>query len=120
MTDFMPTILVIDDDRAILALVQKTLEGIANIETADTAESGLAKLRQCDPDAVLLDILLPDCNGLAMLSEIHEIDRRLPVIFMTVEASSQTAIQAMQLGAFDYIAKPLETASLRSLATRAI
>lgn len=116
----MPKILVIDDDRAILTLVRNTLAGVADLLTADTAAQGLQMLRQHQPDAVLLDILLPDRNGLAMLGDVHQQDRRLPVIFMTSEADSETAIEAMQLGAFDYIAKPLETAALRSLMSRAI
>ncbi len=74
----------------------------------------------CNFDAVLLDIGLPDRSGLATYCEIKEMDRRLPVIFMTIEATSGTAIEAMQLGAFDYLAKPLSVAPLRDLVDKAI
>ncbi len=118
--DAMPKLLVIDDDRTILALAEKTLTPIADVVTASTAGDGLEKLRSGSFDAVLLDIQLPDQNGLAAYCEIREFDRRIPVIFMTVEAASETAIEAMQLGAFDYIAKPLSVDPLRDLVERAI
>ena len=116
----MPTVLVIDDDRAIFLLVKQALSGVAEIVTADNADDGLRLLRKHHFDAVLLDIMLPDRSGMAVFCEIHEYDRRLPIIFMTVDATSQTAIEAMQLGAFDYLAKPLNVATLRSLVDRAV
>ncbi|WP_146513957.1 sigma-54-dependent transcriptional regulator [Rubripirellula amarantea] len=116
----MPSILVIDDDRTILALAEKTLSAIADVETAATASEGLAKLRRGSFDTVLLDIQLPDQNGLAVYCEIREFDRRIPVVFMTIEAASSTAIEAMQLGAFDYIGKPLSVEPLRDLIEKAI
>lgn len=116
----MPKILVIDDDRAVLLLVQQALSDVAEIVTAETAAEGIERLAAGNYDAILLDIVLPDRNGLAVFFEIHELDRRLPVIFMTVEATSGTAIEAMQMGAFDYLAKPLEMKRLRSLVDRAI
>lgn len=116
----MPKVLVIDDDRAILALTEKALEPIADVVTASTAREGLEQLHGGDIDVVLLDIRLPDQNGLAVYCEIREIDRRIPVIFMTIEAASGTVIEAMQLGAFDYIAKPLSVEPLRKLVQTAI
>jgi DNA-binding NtrC family response regulator len=116
----MPRLLVIDDDRAILALAQKSLAPIAEVTAAATASEGLEELSRGSFDAVLLDIQLPDQNGLAVYCDIREHDRRIPVIFMTVEAASNTAIEAMQLGAFDYIAKPLSVEPLRELVEKAI
>ncbi|WP_168565582.1 sigma-54-dependent transcriptional regulator [Crateriforma spongiae] len=116
----MPNLLVIDDDRTILTFAERCLAPIADVTTASSAEAGLQELRNGDFDAVLLDIQLPDQNGLAVYCEIREHDRRIPVIFMTIEAASGTAIEAMQLGAFDYIAKPLSAEPLRDLVERAI
>ncbi len=116
----MPHVLVIDDDRAIHLLAQRSLSPIADVAVASTADEGISLLRRNSFDAVLLDIMLPDRNGLAMYCEIRDHDRRLPVIFMTVEATSQTAIEAMQMGAFDYLAKPLAVDSLRDLVEKAI
>jgi two-component system nitrogen regulation response regulator GlnG len=116
----MSTVLVIDDDPSIFLLARKALEGVAEVVTATNADDGLKLAQQQHFDAVLLDIMLPDQSGLALFCEIHEHDRRLPVIFMTVEAESNTAIKAMQLGAFDYLAKPLALGKLRKLISRAI
>ncbi|WP_153555164.1 sigma-54-dependent transcriptional regulator [Roseimaritima sediminicola] len=116
----MPSVLVIDDDRSIHLLIRKALEPIAEVVSAERGDEGLEALATQKFDVVLLDIQLPDRSGLAVFCEIHERDRRLPVIFMTIEATSQTAIEAMQLGAFDYLAKPLGVEALRTLVQRAI
>lgn len=116
----MPNVLVIDDDRTILALAERTLTSVANVITASSAAEGLAELRKGSFDTVLLDIQLPDQNGMATYCEIRESDRRIPVIFMTIDAASDTAIEAMQLGAFDYLAKPLSVEPLRDLVEKAI
>lgn len=117
---FMPKVLVIDDDRTILLLAEKALSTVADVVTAENAEAGLELIRTGSFDTVLLDIQLPDRSGLAVYCEIREHDHRLPVIFMTVEAASHTAIEAMQLGAFDYLAKPLSVDPLRDLVEKAI
>ncbi|TWU01745.1 sigma-54-dependent transcriptional regulator [Neorhodopirellula pilleata] len=116
----MPSVLVVDDDRTILLLAQKALSPIADVVTVETAQAGLDALKKGSFDAVLLDIQLPDRSGLAAYCEIREIDSKLPVIFMTIEAASNTAIEAMQLGAFDYLAKPLAVDPLRDLVDKAI
>ncbi len=116
----MPSLLVIDDDRSILAFVEKSLAAIADVEIAANGADGLEKFRSGQFDAVLLDIQLPDQNGLAVYCELRELDRQIPIIFMTVDAASDTAIEAMQLGAFDYIAKPLSSEPLRDLVEKAI
>ena len=116
----MPSVLVVDDDRTILLLAQRALAPIADVVTVETAEAGLDALKAGSFDAVLLDIQLPDRSGLAAYCEIREIDSKLPVIFMTIEAASNTAIEAMQLGAFDYLAKPLAVDPLRDLVDKAI
>ncbi len=116
----MPKVLVIDDDRSIHVLAEKSLATIADLFAAETAENGLNMIRQHAFDAVLLDIILPDQNGLALFCEIRKHDHRLLVIFMTSEATCQTAIEAMQLGAFDYLAKPLSVDPLRDLVEKAI
>jgi two-component system nitrogen regulation response regulator GlnG len=71
-------------------------------------------------DAVLLDILLPETSGLEVFESIRHIDGKLPVIFITALASSETAIKAMTLGAFDYLLKPLDLARVRDLVRQAL
>ncbi|WP_164102180.1 sigma-54-dependent transcriptional regulator [Candidatus Laterigemmans baculatus] len=113
-------ILVVDDDRSVHLLVQKSLADIAEVLSATTAQEGLRLVAEKSPDVVLLDIQLPDTNGLALFCQIHELDNRLPVIFITVDAGSETAIEAMQLGAYDYVGKPLRVQALVELVNRAI
>jgi DNA-binding NtrC family response regulator len=87
---------------------------------ADSAEAGLKLAREEDPDLILLDIRLPDLNGLQLLSQIRQEGREAAVIVMTADTSSSNAIQATQLGAFDYIAKPINDEHLLVLIRRAL
>src|SRR5436190_1582016 len=117
----MPTVLVVDDDRTVTHLVERGLsEASISVVTAKSAEEGLSLVRSARPDVVLLDIMLPGATGLDVFHKPQEVDRRLPVIFITAGAGSETAIQAMQLGAYDYVAKPLDVAQLRSLVSKAL
>lgn len=116
----MPTILVIDDDRAVLHLIKRGLEPLGlEVITASTPNEGLSLIDE-NVGAVLLDIVLPRMTGLEVFRSIRAIDQRLPVIFITADAGSETAIQAMQLGAFDYLAKPIDLEILRSLVEKAL
>jgi len=117
----MPTVLVVDDDRTVTHLVERALaETSISVITTRTAEEGLSLVRSAHPDVVLLDIMLPGTSGLDVFHQIQEVDRRLPVIFITAGAGSETAIQAMQLGAYDYVAKPLDVTQLRTLVNKAL
>src|SRR5688572_28464541 len=117
----MSGILVVDDDRSVLHLVERALrdEG-QEVLTARTAADGLHTVRESRPDVVLLDIVLPGESGLDVFRRIQDLDRRLPVIFITAGAGSETAIEAMQLGAYDYVAKPLELQRVRELVHQAL
>ena len=117
----MGTVLVVDDDRAVLHMVGKSLRQAGHtVLTALTAQDGLTNVRDARPDVVLLDIVLPGETGLAVFRRIQAVDRRLPVISITAGAGSETAIEAMQLGAYDYVAKPLDVETLRALVVQAI
>ncbi|MCA9056582.1 MAG: sigma-54-dependent Fis family transcriptional regulator, partial [Planctomycetaceae bacterium] len=117
----MPKILVIDDDRSITHLVQRVLSDDEHqVVTASTADAGLELARDAEPDVVLLDIMLPKMSGLEVFQRIHAADRRVPVIFITSGAGSESAIEAIQLGAYDYVAKPLDVEELRRLVAQAL
>ncbi|MCA9137942.1 MAG: sigma-54-dependent Fis family transcriptional regulator [Planctomycetales bacterium] len=108
MTDSR-TLLVIDDDPLILQCMRLCLpEPDYHVVTADSADQGLQTFRNVKPDAVLLDVQLPDQSGLALIHELREIDGRVPVILMTGHGTSETAISAMSGGAFEYVTKPFE------------
>ena len=107
----MSRILVIDDDRSVRHLISKAFDDTdVEVMPAASAEEGLRLLSGSKPDAVLLDILLPEISGLEVFDRIRSVDTKLPVIFITSLSSSETAIKAMTLGAFDYLLKPLDLA----------
>ncbi|WP_397571836.1 sigma-54-dependent transcriptional regulator [Schlesneria sp. T3-172] len=117
----MALVLVVDDDRSVRHMLTQTLESINyEVATAETAEQALVLVAERQPDVVLLDIMLPGRSGLDVLRDIQSIDRRLPVIFVTADSGSSTAIEAMQLGAYDYVSKPLDLPQLNRLVESAI
>jgi two-component system nitrogen regulation response regulator GlnG len=117
----MPAILVIDDDRSVRRLIEGAFQNTdVEVRCAATAAEGIERLRESSPDAALLDIMLGERSGLEIFQEIHEIDPRLPVIFITHVDSSDTAIEAMKLGAFDYLMKPLDFPRLHQLVEQAL
>lgn len=117
----MALVLVVDDDRSLRHMLTQSLEAIdLEVVTAATAEQGLALVTERKPDVVLLDIMLPGRSGLDVLRDIQAVDRRLPVIFVTAESGSSTAIDAMQLGAYDYVSKPLDLPQLNRLVQAAV
>lgn len=113
----MTKVLVIDDDRSVRHLVSAGLNGHHGFEviTAVDGDAGLALLNEHQPTVCLLDVFLPEYNGIELFRKIRALDRKLPVIFITGDTSSETAIEAMRAGAFDYLAKPLNIEQLRKL-----
>jgi len=102
-------------------MLTQSLKAIhVEVVTAVTAEEGLSLVSERKPDVVLLDIMLPGRSGLDVLRDIQAVDRRLPVIFVTADSGSATAIEAMQLGAYDYVSKPLDLPQLNRLVQAAI
>src|SRR6185437_6047166 len=117
----MPSLLVIDDDRTVLHLISQAFRDTdVNVLTAGSANEGLTAIKQNPPDAVLLDVVLPHTSGLETFQRIHALDSRLPVIFITAGGDSDTAIEAMKLGAYDYVLKPLDLPRVRELVRQAL
>ena len=116
----MPTLLVVDDERNVLYSLKKSLHSEhCRVLTADTAHAGLELVRTARPDAVILDVRLPDMNGLDAYDEIRKFDPHLPVIIITAFATMETAIDAMRRGAFEYLLKPVDLQQLRDVIGRA-
>ena len=79
------------------------------VDTAEDGRRALALLEGgADPDAVLLDVMMPAMDGIETLAKIRELDDKLPVIMLSVIGKAATIVEAMQLGATDYITKPFE------------
>ncbi|MGB9438160.1 MAG: response regulator, partial [Desulfobacterales bacterium] len=105
----MATILIIDDDDQLRKSFQKLLseEGYT-AESAASGEAGLEIIKDRLPDLVIVDIRLPGMNGLETFQTIHRLEPKLPVVIMTAYGTTETAIEATKMGAFDYILKPFE------------
>src|SRR5688572_969155 len=116
----MPTLLVVDDEPSILYFFREAFAGPeVTLLTAGTAAEGLETVARERPDVVILDINLPDATGLEAFQRIRDIDPRIPVLFITGHGTAATAIEAMRLGAFEYLLKPLELDQLSDLVERA-
>ena len=116
----MPSLLVVDDEPSVLQLFRRTFEKLGvTVLTAESAEQGLAVTKNQSPDVAVLDVVLPDRSGLELLRTIQEFDAKLPVIFITSGGTSATAIDAMKLGAFDYLLKPFSLSQVRGVVDRA-
>lgn len=117
----MPTLLVIDDEPSVLYSLENALRSdTVEVLTAPTAKQGVNVAREKSPDAVLLDVRLPDKSGLDAFVEIQKVDPHLPVIMMTAFTTTDTAIEAMKRGAFDYLTKPVDLKQLRSVVAKAL
>jgi nitrogen regulation protein NR(I) len=116
----MPILLVIDDEESVRYSFRSVFGGEGTeVLTAATAAEGLDKFRRQEPDVVVLDLQLPDGSGLDVFREIHELSPKHPVIFITAHGTTQTAIEAMKGGAFDYLVKPLDLDRLSQVLERA-
>jgi two-component system nitrogen regulation response regulator GlnG len=116
----MARLLVIDDEPNVLYSLEKSLRSeLLDVVTASTAKQGIDLVRRSAPDVVILDVRLPDQSGLEAFDQIRTIDPRLPVIVITAHATTETAIEAMKRGAFDYLLKPVDFHQLRELVAKA-
>ncbi len=118
----MNTILIVDDDDGLRKSFHKLLteEGFA-VKSAASGESALAMVKEDDlPDLVILDLRLPGISGIEAFRAIHRIEPKLPVIIMTAFGTTETAIEATKLGAFDYILKPFDIPEMLSLIRQAV
>jgi two-component system nitrogen regulation response regulator GlnG len=116
----MPVLLVIDDERAILECFRHAFPTPeVTLLTAPSAAEGLKLFSQAPPDVAIVDVHLPDLSGLELVRRLREMDARVPIILMTGHGTAATAIEAMRLGAHDYILKPLDLDNLETLVNQA-
>jgi DNA-binding NtrC family response regulator len=104
----MKSVLIIDDD----PLIRKTLSGHLSkqgfeVYLAEEGEEGVRKFREHGPDVVLLDVRLPDIDGLEVLRQIRDLSKKTYVLMMTAYDDMRTTVEAIKLGAFEYLVKPL-------------
>lgn len=115
------TILIIDDDDQLRKSFEKLLgeEGYA-VQGAPSGEAGVKLVQESIPDLVILDMRLPGMNGLETFEAVHGIEPKLPVIIMTAYGTTETAIEATKLGAFDYILKPFDIPDMLGVIQQAL
>jgi len=114
------TVLIVDDERT-LARAIKTFMAEAGYEAeiATDAETALGLVESLRPDVVFADVRLPGMSGIDLLRRIREFDPAIPVIIMTAHGTIEGAVEAVKLGAFDYMKKPVDLEELKLLADRA-
>jgi DNA-binding NtrC family response regulator len=117
----MSRVLIIDDDDNLRASFERLLvdEGY-RVSTAPSAEAGFRILKEGFPELVLLDMQMPGTNGLEAFGVIHAMEPKLPVIIMTAYGTTETAIETIKQGAFDYILKPFDIPSLLKVISQAV
>lgn len=114
-------ILVVEDDDLMQGMIKDTLsrEGY-EITIADDGEKGLEKFKNNDVDLILVDLKLPKMDGITLLKKIKDVSPEKVVIIMTAYGTIETAVEAMKLGAYDYITKPFLSEELILLIQRGL
>ncbi|HHL71588.1 MAG TPA: sigma-54-dependent Fis family transcriptional regulator, partial [Bacteroidetes bacterium] len=114
-------ILIVDDDKLVTWSLSRDFEREGcQIKTVGNGESALPALREFNPDLILLDLRLPGIDGLEVLKQIKAADSDVIVIMMTAYATVETAVQAVKLGALDFIKKPFTFDELKIIIERAL
>jgi nitrogen regulation protein NR(I) len=117
----MSKLLLIDDEADVQYSFQRLFESPEiELSTASSGEEGLRLIPKLQPDLVIMDVRMGGMNGLETLRRIRQMDPRQMVILMTAYGTTQTAIEAMKLGAYDYLLKPFEVPRLKALIERAL
>ena len=116
----MQTILIVDDDKSIRYSLKRMMEEKYSILTAHNGEEALGRVKESSPDLIIMDIKMPGRNGIEVLREIKSIDPKSLVIIMTAYGTTETAIEAMKYGAFDYILKPFPIPQMKGLVEKAL
>ncbi len=114
------TIYIIDDEQAIRTGLTRELSGAYTVQAFGTAKEGISAVQNTPPDLLLLDIGLPDINGIDVLKTIKTISADIVVVMITAYEDINTVISAMKLGAYDYVVKPLHMDSLEITISNAL
>lgn len=116
----MPNVLIIDDDRNLRFAFRRVLDPKSfTIHEAGSGEEGLAMVRAQPYDVILLDLRMPGMGGIEVLQKLLELDSKTPVIMMTAFGTTDTAIQAIKLGAYDFVLKPFEIEEIQRIVRQA-
>jgi nitrogen regulation protein NR(I) len=116
-----PKILLIEDDPGITSALKKELQAEGySVAVTMRGDDGLTQAREQPCDVVLTDLKLPGLSGLELVEQLHAAKPKLPIIMMTAFGTTETAIEATKLGAYDYLLKPLDMGELLDLLAKAV
>jgi DNA-binding NtrC family response regulator len=116
----MSHILIVDDERGSRESLKAVFEGAYQVSCAAGADEAAGILSRQPVDLLLLDVIMPEKDGIAFLREAHARYPRLPVIMISASSSVRSVVEAIQEGAFDFLTKPFDVEEVRRLARRAI
>src|SRR5258707_282081 len=117
----MSKLLLIDDETDVQYSFKRIFDSLEiELTTASSGEEGLKIIPKLKPDLVMMDVRMGGITGLETLRRIRQIDSKLLVILMTAYGTTQTAIEAMKLGAYDYLLKPFDVPKLKEIITNAL
>jgi DNA-binding NtrC family response regulator len=112
-------VLIVDDDRDIVTIVSTILGGRGwDIKAAYNGREALEAVTLSKPDIILLDIMMPEMNGIEVLKRIKKIDTDARIIMITAFGDVESYLDSMELGAYEYINKPFETDELLEMIDR--
>ena len=116
----MRRVLVVDDEAGMRHSLQRLLQsGCYEVSLARSGEKALALVKETLFDVAVMDIQMPGLSGLDTLSRLREIDPKLPVVLITAYGTSEAAMQAIELGAYDYFLKPFDVSEFKEVIDRA-
>src|SRR5262245_37752720 len=117
----MSNILVVDDEQAVCWTLERALSQEGHrVQVAASAKEALTKAGRQRPDAILLDVRLPGMDGLTALGRLRQVSHDAPVIVITAFGNLDTAVRAVEGGAFDYLAKPFDLNQALDAVARAL
>ncbi len=114
-------IYLIDDEPIVRSSLKSYLNELGyHVDTFENGSSAIAKIRYDKPDLILLDLFLPDKNGIEILKDIQTIDKELLVILITGYGTVEAAVSAIKEGAYDFLSKPLEAGKIELIVKKAL
>lgn len=120
-TDIPKRLLIVDDEKDLLVLLRKVLakKCTCDVAIAQSGSEAIEMVTTWDPDVVITDIVMPDMDGLQLLGEIYELDRTISVVLMTGYGTIEIAVKALKSGAYDFLEKPFDNATVSLIILRA-
>ncbi len=116
----MRSVLIVDDELGTRESLRMILKNDYEVFLAKDAEQAFYQIKEHSPDIILLDIILPDLDGLKVLEKVKQRDPDSVVVMITATKTVKTAVEAMKLGAFDYVTKPFDIDELRLIISRSL